>query len=127
MNILIVDDQPHLRFLYRMEFEIDGYEVCEAASGEEALEILSKRKIDGVVMELSLPDMNGLMLMNEILTLRRNVPIIVNTGYPRFREDIHSWGADAFVTKSSDLRTLKSAVIRHVGTTKNFTRELVYV
>lgn len=126
MNLLIVEDQPHLRFLYRMEFELDGYRVWEAASGNEALEVLSKIKVDGVVTELSLPDMNGLLLINEVLATHRHLPIIINTAYPRFRDDFHSWGADAFLTKASDLTALKNAVARHVGLPKLRKQELHY-
>jgi CheY-like chemotaxis protein len=113
-----------LHFLYRTELEIDGYEIREAASGQAALRILSSEKVDGVVMDLVMPDMNGLQMIEEILVLRRNIPIIINTGYPLFREDFHCWGADAFVTKSSDLTALKNAVTRHLGVAKSFVHEL---
>lgn len=124
MKLLLVEDELDLRSLYRTEFEIDGYEILEAASCEEALRILSSERIDGVVMDLVMPDMNGLQMIAEILALRRYIPIIINTGYPLFHEDFHCWGADAFVTKSSDLTALKNAVARHVGAAKSFVHEL---
>lgn len=124
MNLLLVEEQPHLRFLYRMEFELDGYRVWEAASAGEALEVLAQRKIDGVVTELSLPDMNGLLLINEVLSTHRHLPIIINTAYPRFRDDFHCWGADAFLTKNSDLTALKNAVVHYVGPPKLQTQKL---
>jgi DNA-binding NtrC family response regulator len=111
-RILVVEDEASLRLLYRNELEIEGYEVSDVGTGADALKVLEYEKIDAVVLDLRLPDVYGLQLLNDMLSYRRNLPIIINTAYDQFREDFHSWGAEAFVVKSSDLSELKHVLAR---------------
>lgn len=114
-RVLIIDDEAHLRLLYRLELELDGYEVLEVGTGNEALNMLEQEKIDAVVMDLYLPDIKWQKLIDELLTRSQRIPIIINTAYERWRNDFHSWGADAYVVKSSDLSELKRALTRFVA------------
>ncbi len=114
-RILIIDDAANLRLLYQLELESEGYEIVAAGSGTEALEVLAHKKIDAVVMDLLLPDCFGLELLNEILSWQRHLPLIINTAYEQFRDNFQTWGADAFVVKSSDLAELKSALARAIS------------
>jgi DNA-binding NtrC family response regulator len=113
-HILLVEDEANLRLLYRNEFEFEGYEVSDVGTGTDALKILEYEKIDAVVLDLRLPDVYGLQLMEEMLSQRRDLPIIINTAYDQFRGDFQSWGAEAFVVKSSDLSELKRALARMI-------------
>ncbi len=70
--------------------------MSDVGTGADALKILEYEKIDAVVLDLRLPDVYGLQLLNDMLSQRRNLPIIINTAYDQFREDFHSWGAEAF-------------------------------
>lgn len=115
-RILVVEDEASLRLLYRNELEIEGYEVSDVGTGADALKVLEYEKIDAVVLDLRLPDVYGLQLLNDMLSYRRNLPIIINTAYDQFREDFHCWGAEAFVVKSSDLSELKNALARVIPT-----------
>lgn len=107
-RILVVEDEANLRLLYRNELEVEGYEVSDVGTGAEALQVLEYEKIDAVVLDLRLPDVYGLDLLGDMLSQRRQLPIIINTAYDQYRHDFHSWGAEAFVTKSSDLSELKN-------------------
>ena len=107
-RILVVEDEANLRLLYRNELEVEGYEVSDVGTGAEALQVLEYEKIDAVVLDLRLPDVYGLDLLGNMLSQRRQLPIIINTAYDQYRHDFHSWGAEAFVTKSSDLSELKN-------------------
>jgi DNA-binding NtrC family response regulator len=109
-RILIVDDAANLRLLYRIELEAEGYEIIAAASGAEALEILAREKIDAIVLDLLLPDCFGLELLSEILRYQRHVPLVINTAYEQFRDNFQTWGAEAFIVKSSDLTELKEVL-----------------
>ncbi len=111
-RVLIIDDEAHLRLLYRLELELDGYNVLEVGTGNEALNLLEQEKIDAVVMDLWLPDMSWPILLEQLLVRRPQVPIIINTAYEQWRDDFHSWGAEAYVVKSSDLSDLKHALAR---------------
>jgi DNA-binding response OmpR family regulator len=109
-RILLVEDEANLRLLYRLELVLDGYEVIDAGSGTEALQLLEREKIDAVVLDLWLPDYHGLQLLEEMLARQQHLHIVINSAYDHFREDFHSWGADAYIVKSSDLSSLKKAL-----------------
>jgi DNA-binding response OmpR family regulator len=109
-RILIIEDAVNLRLLYRLELESEGYEIVDVGSGTEALDTLAREKIDAIVLDLLLPDCFGLQLLDEILLQQRHLPLVINTAYGQFRDNFLTWGADAFVVKSSDLSELKSAL-----------------
>ncbi len=111
-RILIIEDEANLRLLYRNELEIEGYEVSDVGTGADALKILEYEKIDAVVLDLRLSDCYGLQLLDDMLSRQHNLPVIINTAYDQFRDDFHSWGAEAFVVKSSDLSELKNVLAR---------------
>lgn len=99
-RILIVEDDERIRSSMRLSFEGEGYEVAEAGSGEEALDLFSKEPADLVLVDLMLPGMDGFECCRAI---RRGsaVPIIMVTA----RSDTHDVvagleaGADDYVTK----------------------------
>ncbi len=109
-KILFVDDDESLLQLYREEFEEEGYEVILAKDGKEALAIFMKEKPDLVVMDIRMPIMDGIEAMGRILGKNRHVPVILNTAFPQYRENFMSWGAEAYVLKSSDLTELKQKI-----------------
>jgi DNA-binding NtrC family response regulator len=113
-RVLLVEDEANLRLLYRDELEIEGYEVSDVGTGADALKVLEYEKIDAVVLDLRLPDCYGLQLLNDMLSRRRDLPVIINTAYDQFRHDFHCWGAEAFVVKSSDICELKDVLTRTV-------------
>ncbi len=58
-RILVVDDEHQIRFIIREMLEEAGYEVIEAETGEECLEILGREKVDLVLMDIMMPGING--------------------------------------------------------------------
>lgn len=80
-TILIVEDEATVRHLLKEQFEKLGYEVIAAASGEDALAVLAKRRILVLFLDLKLPGMDGVQLCREI---KKNQPISIVyavTGY----------------------------------------------
>lgn len=116
-SVLIVEDEIPLRMQYRNMLGGNGYEIMEVGSGATALEVLSCKKIDAVVLDLSLPDIGGLPLMNEILARQPGVPIIITTDSDEVHKDsLLSWGAVASVVKSSAFSELKETIARVIPT-----------
>lgn len=111
-QILIVDDEPNLRTLYRRELEDEGYEVFEAGSAEEGLRAFESVRPDLVVLDVRMPGMNGLEAMARILDRDRRIPIVLNTAYDSYRDDFTSWAADAYVTKGPDTAELMRTIRR---------------
>ena len=106
-KILVVEDQKSQRLLYHDELTEAGYDVTLAANGKEALRKLEKTKLDLVILDIIMPEMDGMEALRRIIKKQGDIPIILNTAYPKYRENFMSWGADAYVIKSADLGELK--------------------
>jgi DNA-binding response OmpR family regulator len=111
-NILIVEDKESLRHLYQTEISEMGHKVILAQNGQEAIDRFCERRPDVFIIELKLPDINGLEVIRKILEFDARVPVIINTAYDNYKQDFTSWAATEYVVKSSDLGELKCAITR---------------
>jgi DNA-binding response OmpR family regulator len=109
MKVLVVDDDPSIRLLYKEELEEEGYEVQVAASGEEALKVFDEFEPDIVTLDILMPDMDGIQVLRKMKEKRPRVPIIMSTAYD-YRDDFAVWASEAYVVKSSDLTELKKTI-----------------
>jgi DNA-binding response OmpR family regulator len=109
-KILCVDDDLSLLHLYQEEFMEEGYKVILAEDGKQAMEKFKEEKPQAVVMDIRMPLMDGIETLNAMLGNDRQIPIILNTAFPQYRENFMTWGAEAYVIKSSDLTELKQKV-----------------
>ena len=109
-KILLVEDDANQAILYQQELEADGYEIAIAQNGREAVEMVEKEEPDLVVMDISMPGMDGIEAMGRILSEHNKLPVILNTAYASYKDNFLSWSADAYVIKSSDLSELKEAI-----------------
>jgi len=109
-KVLCVDDDLSLLRLYQEELTEDGYKVILAKDGKEALKKFEKESPSVVVMDIRMPVMDGIETLTAMLGKDRQVPVILNTAYPQYRENFMTWGAEAYVIKSSDLTELKQKI-----------------
>ena len=109
-KVLCVDDDLSLLRLYQEELTEDGYKVILAKDGKEALKKFEKESPNVVVMDIRMPVMDGIETLTAMLGKDRQVPVILNTAYPQYRENFMTWGAEAYVIKSSDLTELKQKI-----------------
>lgn len=110
-KILIVDDEKHIRLLYRSEFEADGYAVATSDGLEDILEVMAREEPQVVVLDINLgTGRSGLDLLQEIRGKDTSIPVILSTAYDSFQHDLKSAAADYYVVKSVDLRELKDKV-----------------
>jgi DNA-binding response OmpR family regulator len=81
-TVLIVEDDPVLRRMYRAALGLAGFDIVEADDGLAALHFLDHRTPDLVVLDLMLPTMSGLVVQQEIAAHAhtRNIPIVIVTG-----------------------------------------------
>ena len=77
VNVLIVDDDKHVRFLLREVLELTHYTVFEAKSGEAALEVFEREHIDLVIVDVMMPGMDGYELTRELRTSDEHMPILM--------------------------------------------------
>jgi two-component system, response regulator, stage 0 sporulation protein F len=111
-RILVVDDEKHICELYRSELEDEGYRVTVANSGAEALAEVEGNPPDLIVLDVQMPGMDGIETLEKLLGRDKGIPIILNTAYSHYRDDFTTWGADAYVVKSSDTSKLKKEIKR---------------
>jgi DNA-binding response OmpR family regulator len=109
-KVLCVDDDLSLLRLYQEELTEEGYKVILAKDGKEALKKFEKESPNVVVMDIRMPLMDGIETLTAMLGKDRQVPVILNTAYPQYRENFMTWGAEAYVIKSSDLTELKQKI-----------------
>ncbi|WP_022664283.1 sigma-54-dependent transcriptional regulator [Desulfospira joergensenii] len=111
-RILIVDDEIILSRSLAMAFESKGYEVCHADSGEKALERLEDFSPELVLLDIRLPGMNGITVMEKILAWNPEIPVIVMTAYgdTQTTVDAIKKGAANFVDKPFELDDIRHLV-----------------
>jgi two-component system, response regulator, stage 0 sporulation protein F len=109
-RILVVEDEQNQRELYTMELEDEGYEVEQAANGREAVDLVKKNKYDMVILDIRMPEMDGIEALGKILSRDKKIPIIIYTAYSNYKSNFMTWTADAYVTKSSNLGELKGKI-----------------
>jgi len=109
-RILIVDDEPDLRSVLRFGLEAAGFQVLEAADGEQGLQMTCDLRPDLVVLDLMLPRMDGYKVCRALKfdDRYRQIPIFILSARSgetdrRLAMDL---GADAFVTKPYDMKDL---------------------
>ena len=109
-KILVVEDNDRNRRLLKILLEAKEYEVMEAATGEEALKCLSNQKPDLILMDIQLPNMDGLELIRKIKSQAEteDIPIVAITAYAMKgdRERILEAGCDEYISKPIDTREL---------------------
>ncbi len=113
-KILVADDEMSIRLLYSEELKEDGYEVYMASNGREALEVVDKIPLDLVILDIKMPEMDGIEALRQIKEKRPDLPVVLSTAYGEYRQDFATWASDDYLVKSSDLEDLKAVVRRHL-------------
>ena len=109
-RLLIVEDERNLCLLYKEELTKDGYKVTAVPDAASALEQIKKKAFDLIITDIRMPAKNGIELITQIMALRKDIPIIINTAYQSYKHDFMTWAADAYIVKSSSLDELKARI-----------------
>src|SRR5262249_49083545 len=111
ITVLVVDDEPRLVDVVRMNLEMGGYRVLEAFDGAEALEKLKEDLPDLVVLDVMMPEMDGFETLRRLREVS-NVPVIMLTVRSEAADRIKGLeiGADDYLSKPFDPRELQSRI-----------------
>ena len=115
-RILIVDDDAAIRLFYEEELSEEGYDVLSSDGEKGLLELVAAKRPDLIVLDIKLGRRSGLNLLKDVRNTFHRIPIIVTAAYPTYQIDPKSVGADAYVTKNSDLTGLKRQIEKSLAT-----------
>lgn len=118
-RILIVDDDPNIRLTYRVLFELDAFQVGEASNGAAALDQLLGGQFDLAVLDLRMPNLDGLQLLASLRQKGITTPAMIVTAFADVPSEVQAMrlGAIDFLRKPvrpEDLRKIVAEVLeRH--------------
>jgi CheY-like chemotaxis protein len=108
--LLFADDEESIRLLYKEEFEERGYDVLLAADGHEALAKFKQHLPDLLVIDIKMPGMDGIELLQRVREHSREVPVILCTAYGEYKQNFETWASDEYVVKSANLDGLMKKI-----------------
>lgn len=118
-HILVVDDEANIRMMVRTSLETEGYVIREAANGAAALELLDESPVDLMVLDLNMPELDGMAVLQQLRSLppahRPRVAVLTAYGSVPAAVKAIRLGASDFIEKPvspDDLRSVVSGVLR---------------
>ncbi len=115
--ILIVDDEPNVRLNYRVTLETEGFEVREASDGGAALRELADKDFDLAILDMRMPEMDGLELLESMRERKIQTPVVIITAYGDIPHAVRAMklGAIDFLEKPLTPEALRSTVGEILG------------
>lgn len=115
-TILVVDDEEQIRAIFLAVLERKGHRVLLAGDGAETLRLVRRERPDVIILDLVLPDMNGLVVLEHIRQMKTSVPVIVVTGQgtDEIETQARALGVTDFLRKTFSLHELGAALKRVV-------------
>lgn len=120
-KIVIVEDEKNLGQMFKDELEDSGYSVDIKATGSAAVSHIKTTKPDLVILDVNLPDMNGVKVLQQIKQEYPDLPVIMCTAYDHFEEYYQRFTDNtaefySYITKPVTLEKLVSEVGKALGT-----------
>ncbi len=117
-NVLVVDDQERIRTMLRLLLSSEGHQVVEAAQGLEALAVLASTQVDLILLDLVMPETNGMQLLTMLRDLGRPEPVIVLSAVDDVAARVKALdlGAVDYVAKPFNAAELLARVRRRLST-----------
>jgi DNA-binding NtrC family response regulator len=117
-KVLVIDDEQGIRDLLDTLLRRKGYDVVLAESGRKGLECFRRERPDVVVLDLKMPGMDGLAILQQVRSLNPTLPVIILTGAgtPEMEQRVRALGATEYVEKEFSLHLLGDALKRLLKT-----------
>ena len=111
-RILVADDEANIRLLFEAVLTEDGHEVVCVGTGREAVRKIIKDDYDLIILDIKMPDMNGLEVVQKIRELKKQTPVIICSAFKHLEDDyvIKTAGVAAYLTKPVNLVEMKAKV-----------------
>jgi DNA-binding response OmpR family regulator len=107
-KVLVIDDEPNIRALLDMRLRHQGYEVLFADSGWKGLQLYRQEHPDVIVLDLRMPELDGVAVLKEIRSVDLRQPVIILTGdtTPETERQVRALGVSEFIVKGSSMKLL---------------------
>ncbi len=126
-RLLVVDDEAEIRDMLSRHFRMLDYDVLTASDGTDALDVLAENRIDVVISDIKMPEMDGTTLLKKIKTQYPMIRVIMITGYVTLENALACMRrqADTCIFKPlNDLSELENAVERAMDTLERWHQKL---
>jgi CheY-like chemotaxis protein len=122
-TIMVVDDNPDIITIVRTILEGKGFNVLSASGGAECLEVLKTQKPDLIVLDIMMPEMDGLEVLTRLKAMSElaNVPVVLLTAKVQYEDVLGGYklGADYYITKPFTSTQLINGINLLLGENKN--------
>jgi CheY-like chemotaxis protein len=107
-KVLVIDDEPSDRALLDMKLRYQGYDVLFAHNGWKGLQLYRQERPDVIVLDLRMPELDGVTVLKEIRRVDLKQPVIIWTGDtdPETERQVRALGVSAFIVKGSSIHLL---------------------
>ena len=104
-TILVVDDEESHRMMLGAHLKDEGFEMVEASDGQEAVDKVSERFFDLVLMDIRMPNMDGMEALKQIRQINPTIPVLIMTAYGSINSAVQALksGAEDYLTKPLDM------------------------
>lgn len=116
-KIVVADDDPNVRLLFNDVLSEEGYQVMGVASGSEAIREVEKSMPDLLILDIKMPEMHGLEVLEKVRSINKDLPIVICTAYKHMDDDpaVRESGIRAYLVKPIDIKVLKDTVQKIMG------------
>src|SRR5665647_905033 len=120
LSILLVEDEENLQDALRLNFEMEGYEVTSAYDGAEAMETVNSEYFDLIILDVMLPEIDGITVCENIRLFNSEIPILILSAKNSSADRVTGLqkGADDYLTKPFDLTELLIRVKKLINKSK---------
>lgn len=105
-TIYVVDDEESIRVFLKEELSDEGYSVAVFPDGESALDALATRCPDLMILDIRMPGIDGIKVLQRSKQKYPDLPVILCSAYSDYKHDFGAWSADGYFVKSARLEGL---------------------
>lgn len=112
MRLLVVEDEPDLNQVIRLQLESENYSVDSCFNGKQALDYIFGAEYDGIVLDIMMPEMDGMQLLQELRKRKIAVPVLLLTAKDSVQDRVGGLdaGADDYLVKPFDMQELLARI-----------------
>ncbi len=116
-KILVVDDEENMLALFRRVLGKEGYHIECVDSGQGALKLATERPFELAIVDVSMPDMDGIEVLAKLKGMDREMPVIMISAFPSWEKEqaAKSLGCADYLPKPLDMKRLKALVKKELS------------